>query len=133
MTNHRTRLLPLLLAIIPACAPSCAGTRARESVLLPAIRADWAAIRVEAERSAKALSPEGSPLIAQADHAIEVGSVPLIVAVDWATIDALAAADVQRREDMAEIGTGVAASLRERHRLFIEARRTFTTTPTTTK
>lgn len=120
-TTFYRRIAPLLLLLGAACA----GAAAREGVTLPAMRAAWSAIKVEATREAVA-TQTGQAEVAAADAAMAAGTAAAIAAAPWGVVEALARADIQRRVDAAEIGPGVAASLLEELRLFSTSRTTFT-------
>lgn len=116
-------LLPLLLLF------SCIGSGARETVTLPAMQQAWGGIRAQAVRTIEAnttTAPQRMLLIAAADEAMRTGQAVKILAVDWVTIYSAAETDIQRRVDAAEIGNGLAESLREELRLFTESRATYT-------
>lgn len=116
-------LLPLLLLF------SCIGSGARETVTLPAMQQAWSGIRAQAVRTINADSvtaQQNMLIVAAADDAMQTGQVTKILAVDWPTIYIAAETDIQRRLDAAEIGNGLAESLREELRLFTESRATYT-------
>lgn len=133
MTTALRRRAPLLFLLLAAClclAAACTGNAARQTMTLPAMRTAWAAIKVEATREATfTQDANGLAAIEQADAAITAGTATAIAAAPWQSVDALAAADIQRRVDLAEIGPGVAESLREELRLFAQSRSTFARHP----
>lgn len=112
MKNARTLLLPLFALLIAACA----GTAARQKVLLPSLRNAWPPIRVQVEREAVAseIADVVAVVVTAANSALAVGDPALVGAVDWPLLERLADGDVQRRQEEGAITEGVATSLRER-------------------
>lgn len=123
MTRIR-RLAPLLLLLGAACA----GAAARQGVTLPAMRAAWEAIKVEATREAVA-TQTGQADVAAADAAMAAGTAAAIAAAPWGVVEMLARGDITRRVAAGTIGPGVADSLLEELRLFAISRATFTRQP----
>lgn len=134
-TNTLRRRAPLFLLLLSSllclAASACAGAAARTTATLPAMRAAWSAIKIEAEREAAATqSAEGVQAVVVADGAMQAGDVAAIVAAPWPIVHQLAEGDIQRRVAAGQIGPGVAQSLREELRLFASSRSTYTrTTP----
>jgi hypothetical protein len=89
---------------------ACAGARARQHVLLPAMRTAWVSIAPEA-RVGGATEEQVSAM----DAALETGFVEV---GGWPTLRDLALVGIQMRLENGEIGIGVAALLRERVRQF---------------
>lgn len=124
MKNHLRILFPLLAMLVAACA----GTAARQKVLLPSLRNAWPPIRVQVEREAGASESVDvvAPVVAAANSALAVGDPVLVGAVDWPLLERLADGDVQRRVDDGTITIGIAESLRERLAQFHSALVTYT-------
>lgn len=127
------RRAPLLFLLLSACfclAAGCAGAAARQNVQLPAMRAAWEAIKIEATREANAQQSEpGLAAVGKADAAMTEGTAAAIASAPWPTVDALALGDIQRRVDTGAIGPGVGDSLREELRLFALNRSQFARQP----
>lgn len=124
MTNQRRRL-PLLLLLLPCCAmaPACAGARAREHALLPALVEVWPRIREGMAREAAAQGrAEASGVVEAADVALRSGDLSAIAAVPWPLLDELALADVQRRAAAGQLGPDVVPILRGRLEQFAAQR-----------
>jgi len=122
----RTRVFFTILSILLICA--CAGVRARESVLLPAMRAAWEGISADVGAGIVDLAASGTPastesLRAAADvaRALQAGDVAQVAAARWDIVEPIAQRGIDARLAKHEIGPGVAASLRERVRKFTEA------------
>ena len=96
-------LLPILLL-----AGACAGARAREDVLLPALRGEWPHVRALAVRGDAQIAPTA----ARMDGALAAGDRPTIAAV-WPPLEVAALAGVQVELDSAEIGDHGATIARE--------------------
>lgn len=117
-------------AVAVILAAACIGTRARQSVLLPAVQTAWASIRVEVEHEIAAQpNPAGAVQLAAADEAIDSGDAVKMLAVDWVALNRLAENDATRRAAIGEIGPGVVVSLAERRRSFAEAVASYTRAP----
>lgn len=113
-----------LLLLIASCS-SCAGTKARETVLMPALLQAWTATinkQVEAAAVANAVplfTPEqvralGAALVS----ALESGDRSIARTVDWSALRQAALIGIQLRVKNNEIGPGVALSIVETVRLF---------------
>lgn len=131
MTNQRRRL-PLLLLLLPCCAmaPACAGARAREHALLPALVEVWPRIREGIEREAGVQgSADAAAAIAAADAALQSGDLAAIAAVPWPLLDELALSDLQRRAAAGQLGPDVVPILRGRMQQFVAQRAKLLRTP----
>lgn len=116
---NRLALLPLIATMLAACA----GTAARQDVLLPAMSAAWASIKVQVQREASHIdSMQAAEAVAAADAAFATADPVKFAAVNWGVLDALALADIDRRLDAQQIGVQVAQSLRGRVVDFAAAR-----------
>lgn len=110
----------LALAGIVACA--CAGLKARENVLLPTMRQTWPSIKLLAQRGAGEFAEAPRVLlvleIAEMSDLMEApidsNTITKLRQVDWPLLRVAADLGVSARETAAEIGPGVAVSLRER-------------------
>lgn len=96
---------------------ACAGVRARDEVLLPAMQLAWPAVREDADRGAAAASLDPAPIVAFG-AALEGGNRLVVAQQDWEAVRRLAIAGIQDRVQRAEITEGVAESLREQVRQF---------------
>lgn len=96
---------------------SCMATRVEESTLVPALHNAWVGVRSDIMQS------KNPPLadIKLMDEAIELGDRAILRQVDLGTLEDHAIYGIQVRVIRGEIGEGVAASLRERFRLFSES------------
>ena len=105
----------LLLALL---ASACAGTRARQSVLIPAMQQSWPQIRALADLAA---APDQELLIDAFDAAMASGDADQIVLVPWLPIRTLAMQGVQLRVEQGTLGQFGAGSYRTNILLFDEA------------
>jgi hypothetical protein len=130
MTNRfAVWAMTALLLLFGTCS-SCAGTAARDNVLLPAMQNDWQSIRTAVDRQVSTVDDLAQrQALAAADAALQTGNPAAIAAVPWQLLDDAHEADVVRRIAAGEISPGVADSLRERLRQFAIARQTMTRTP----
>lgn len=106
---------------------ACAGTAARQNVLLPALADTWAnGIRVQVVREAAQADYSGAAVaVVAADAALAAGDPPKVAAVNWAILELVAAADIERMLATGQIGPIVAESLRGRLVDFTAARRLY--------
>jgi hypothetical protein len=128
MMNHAKVTTALLLSLLIASCSGCAGTAARNEVLLPAIRLAWPEIKSGAIREAVATAhPDALSAVADAERAINHSDnpEPSMAIVAWPLILDLARGDVIRRVQDGSIGPGVGESLHERIRRFEEAVNTY--------
>lgn len=102
---------------------ACAGSVARDAVLLPAIQRAWPPIKEQAQEQA-GTGPVAA--IQTLDAAIALGTEAAIAGADWPAVKALATARVHARIAAKEIGPGVGQSLLERITKFDEAIVTYT-------
>lgn len=122
--------LASLLGFLAVAIIGCVGNAARENVTLPAMRAAWDAIKVEAMREVTVTGNTiGQEAVTTADTAMASGDAVKIIAAPWLMVHDLAESDIARRRATNEIGAGAAASLREELRLFTISRNTYTRTP----
>ncbi len=123
--KHFHRLIFLSLLVF---ATACAGSAARQHVLIPSMRTSWESIRVAVLREAAAQQhATGAASVAAADEALAAGDPVKIASVDWPVLDLLAEADTARRVVAGAIGPGVAESLRGRLADFAESRALYLT------
>jgi hypothetical protein len=107
-----------VLAFVAMAA--CAGIRARDMALLPAVKTAWTSVQQDVLRG----DPELVVEVADLTAAFDSGDRVQIAIVAGRTIDTLleaAQSGIDARLVAGEIGLGVAASLRERLRLFEES------------
>jgi hypothetical protein len=129
MTTTRTQrwfTAGILLSVL-ACVgvSSCAGTRAREEVLLPILAAVWPAVSADVD-SGVALLPVADREVPRLEmKTMMLGLVSRdideVLAVNWPMLLDLGLRGIKEREISFEIGPGVADSFRERLRMFSEA------------
>lgn len=125
--NHLNRLALVAISLIVV---ACAGTAARQNVLLPALASTWASIRVQIERQASFQDDTQAPKVAAAASAALTSGDPVaIAAVNWTLLEDLALADIDRRIAAREIGPLVAESLRGRLVDFAASRRLYLRQP----
>ena len=113
--NAMRSIAVLGLVLVWCLITACAGQKARENVLTPAMLIVWPAIEVQAL--------DGGATQAEVD-AFELAlkiSNGASVAVGWPTIKLAAGMSIDARLASGEIGVGVASSLRERLLKFGEA------------
>ncbi|MEY5098845.1 MAG: hypothetical protein RJA36_1564 [Pseudomonadota bacterium] len=115
----------LLKAIPLLLLAACAGTAARQNLLLPALVSTWAHIKVQVLRNTPALEPAADA----ASQALEVGDPTQIAAVDWASLEMAAADDTEKRLQAGLIGLNVAVSLRNRLADFTSSRNLYLRKP----
>lgn len=107
-------------------ALACAGTRARETVLMPAMAQQWShtlAPHVEAAAAAGAVATPAAELrekSAAMQTALDSGDRYSVSAADWNVLRPAALAGVQVRVDAKAIGPGVGLSMVEAVRQFDE-------------
>ncbi|MBL8756326.1 MAG: hypothetical protein JNK15_23735 [Planctomycetes bacterium] len=102
--------MPLMLLLA-----ACAGTAARQQVLLPAIAGAWSDVRLQVVRELLQVpNTEATAAVAAADRAIASGDAVQVATVPWPLIEQTALADVDRRLAADQIGPLVAESLRGR-------------------
>jgi len=114
----------LSLALLLTLLTACAGTRARDNVLLPAMQLAWPGVAKDVEHGVVDGEQQGDLNAASADvlragaasmgAALEVGDRFEVLAVDWASLRGMALRGIVVRVARGEIGAGVAGSLRER-------------------
>lgn len=112
----------LLGVLITTGVGGCAGQKAREGVLLPAMRSSWYGIRQDVLRGVQdaTVSGENAPAAhaeRQAEdmtRAIDLGEIDVISAVDWLALKAMASRGIEARLTAGEIGPNVAATYEER-------------------
>lgn len=104
---------------------SCAGLKAREHVLVPAMAMAWVGIAADVEAGLPAISPPEGVKVRGLVQAMEVAlaseNADAVLAVDWLPLRACAELGISLRLEGGAIGPGVAASLRERLAVFTEA------------
>lgn len=100
----RTAISSVVLLLLAACA----GARAREDVLLPALRGEWPHVRALAVRGDARIEPTA----ARMDGALAAGDRPAIAAT-WPPLETAALAGVQAELAAAEIGDHGATIARE--------------------
>lgn len=120
---------PLALVAITIFA-ACAGSAARQNVMLPALASTWASIRVQVEREAATTgNTAAAPVVQAANLALESGDPVKIASVNWTLLEELALADIDRRVAAREVGPLVAESLRGRIQDFAASRRLYLRQP----
>jgi len=104
---------------------ACAGVKARETVLMPAMAQAWSTVLAKhVEAAVAAGQPEGSnpetvrDQAAAMQAALDSGDRYAVHSVDWATLRVAALAGVQVRVSANEIGPGVGLSIVETVRKF---------------
>lgn len=107
---------------ITLLAFSCAGTKARENVLLPALRAAWVGVQEDALRNP---DQSESAAIAQMSAALQNGDAVAVAVVNVQLIVTAAMRGIDLRISQGEISPGVAISLKERVSNFSEAIETY--------
>lgn len=121
--RNRSNVAALLLGVLLLAA--CAGVKARETVLMPAMAQAWSTVLAKhVEAAAAAGQPEGSnpatvrEQAAAMQAALDSGDRYAVFSVDWATLRVAALAGVQVRVSANEIGPGVGLSIVETVRQF---------------
>lgn len=105
----------LLLAFLVS---ACAGTRARTSVLIPAMQQSWPKIEALAILAA---DPAQEAIIVAFDAAMELGDPAQIAVAPWAQVRMLAMQGIQIRLNDGTLGPFGAGSYRQNVLLFDEA------------
>lgn len=110
------KLAPTVAALAVLILTACAGVKARENVLMPAMSQAYStSIQPMVQRGAE-LPGVDSSAVEAADvamvEALDSGERERVAAVDWSLLRAAAEGDVSARLQAGEIGPGVAASLR---------------------
>ena len=124
MSNHRIDFLVgvLVLSTVAGCI-GCAGTAAREEVLLPTLAATYVGVRGDISRGV-AGDPAAARVEATADalgDALSVSDRDGAKAIGFLTLRPWAEAGVSARVAAGEISAGVGGSLLERIRQFAAA------------
>lgn len=129
----KSRAVPFLLALLasaafftlPSIVGACAGTRARETVLMPAMAAAWSqmlAKHVEAAAAAGVVENVEPKTLreksAAMQTALDSGDRYAVSADDWNLLRPAALAGVQVRVNANEIGPGVGLEIVETVRQF---------------
>lgn len=114
------RITGIFLAL--ALLGSCAGIKARDEVLLPAMSVAFQGIAQDVLRGAQYL-PEADRLRAEAEVeqirvALETGDRRALTLLDWTWLHGIALDGIGLRIMAHDIGPGVAASLIERLAMF---------------
>lgn len=102
-------------ALLVFVVSACAGTRARTSVLLPAMKQSWPQVQALAML---AVSPEDKAVVVAFDEAMKTGVITNIVAVPFEPVRQLALQGVQIRLLEGTLGNFGAGSYRENIKLF---------------
>ncbi len=110
------------LTLVLSC---CAGLKAREHVLIPAMEMAWAGITTDIGAGMSALTVDGAAVVREECErmgvALATGDIQGILMVDWARLRGVAEIGISLRLARKEIGPGVYESLKERLRVFSEA------------
>lgn len=91
---------------------ACAGTRAKQNILVPQLQATWPEIRFDIERAA----PEDALTIEEIDEAegyIMSGIRVQLRKIYWPDLEAAALSGIEEQLLSGELSEGVAVSLRE--------------------
>ncbi len=122
--KQRLAILPILVLL----AAACAGTKARDKVLLPAVATAWPPVKKDAEAGAALLADASQKAIVtqritDMDAAIAAKDRIALAALraGWPSIRAAAESRIQDRVKKGEISIGVSQSLLERVKKFEEA------------
>ncbi len=124
MSNHRIDFLVgvLVLATVAGCI-GCAGTAARDEVLLPTLAATYAGVRGDVSWGVSG-QPEEAAVEAEAEalgQALDSGDRDAAKAIGFLQLRPWAEAGVSARVEAGEISAGVGGSLLERIRQFAAA------------
>lgn len=124
-----------MVLVAAALLPSCAGSRARQNVLLPAMRLAWGSISPDVERGLTEAVAGGTltqvqatQFLAQRDEfedKLREDEPERNLQLTWLALRPWAEAGIGERESAGEVGAGVAASLRERVANFDDAVRRY--------
>lgn len=121
--RNRPNVAGLVLGILLIAA--CAGVKARETVLMPAMAQAWSTpLMKQVEAAAVAGLPEGVDPAAVREKAaamqiaLDSGDRYAVNSGDWAMLRSAALAGIQARVKAGEIGPGVGLSLVETVRQF---------------
>ena len=101
----------------------CAGTKARDEVLMPTMSLAWPGIAVDVEYGAQEMEDAAEAQAVRAEaiaigEALGRGDRPALLTLDWNGVQGAALRGIQARITSGEIGHGVAQSLVERIRNF---------------
>lgn len=103
----------------------CAGMKARENVLVPAMKMAWVGISSDIDASISLLTVDAASIVRSKQKlmadVLDAGDIPRILMLDWRILHGAALIGIILRLKRGEIGPGVAASLRERLRMFTRA------------
>lgn len=102
----------LSMVIMILIITACAGTQARNNILIPSMELAWPNVKADAERGGA-----GAVLLAEFEQALTARD-KLVMVATWPAIQIAAEAGIKSRTD---ISPGVAASLLERVARFSEA------------
>ncbi len=121
MRNVVTTLAAMAILVL---ASACAGIKARETVLMPAMKVAWISVSKDVERGIlesleiediDAVDASGlrSEIIAM-DVALESGDPMRVADVNWHRLNQIAKIGIEARYDQGEIGLGVRSLLLKR-------------------
>lgn len=103
----------------------CAGMKAREHVLLPAMKMAWVGISSDIDVGLATLTVDAAAQVrVEQSHMalfLDAGDIDGILMVDWRRLRQTAEAGITLRVQRGEIGQGVARSLLERLVMFTRA------------
>lgn len=120
-------LATVIGAVVFLLTCSCAGTAARDNVLMPAIAQAWPGVKADAERGIAVVYSAGpAPIevmlpLSRLDRAIFDGNRALVNLTDWLQTMPFTEQGISDRLTKGEIGPNVANSLRKRVQTFDEA------------
>lgn len=106
-----------ITALVALLVCACAGLKARENALLPAMQVAWPPIAQQVERGIQEDPSNAEHLRLEAQEmadALQATSVDLLRDVDWPALQQSAVIGINARVSSQEITSGVAGSLLER-------------------
>ena len=104
---------------------ACAGLKAREHVLVPAMKMAWVGISSDIDVGLSLLTVDAATFVRVKQKrmaaALDAGDIPGVLMVDWSILRSTAEIGITLRLKRGEIGPGVAGSLHERIAVFTRA------------
>lgn len=117
--KHSFTIRRASLVLFALFLAACAGTKARQHVLWPQVKATWPAVMEDIDKSTGGvgLSRSAASSIDQIEKSIESDDHTQLLGLNWVVLEKLASLGVQARVE-GGLSPGVASSLSERNKNF---------------
>ena len=114
-----TKTKAMLSTIFLIALTCCAGPAARQNLLWPAVKEAWPGVKLNVLSAPS--SVDAMPQVRAVDRAVDLDDTTQLAGLDFSIFGRVGSEGIDARVTSRQISQGVAGSLRERLRRFVES------------